>query len=71
MTPNRREFLRSAARYGVAGLVVLGGASLVARGGECRKDAPCDRCGEFAGCGLEKAAAARRERQPEAGAKNA
>ena len=42
--PNRREFLRSAARYGVAGLVVLGGTALAIRGERCKREYPCDRC---------------------------
>ncbi len=61
--PNRREVLRSAGRYAVASLVVLGGAALVSRAkGDCRREYPCEKCREFGGCGLSKAIDARRER---------
>ena len=63
--PNRREFLRSAARYSLAGLVVGGGAVLVAkRGQRCATEYPCDRCTAFAGCGLDKATQARAASSP-------
>ena len=60
---DRRDFLRAAGRYAVAGL--LGGAIgvLLARhGDECLRPESCRACGQFTGCELPRAVAARVEK---------
>ena len=60
---NRREFLRSGARYGLlACLVVFAGVN-GARGrkrGDRKCDGVCSGCDAFAGCGLPQALSAKR-----------
>ena len=61
--PERREFLRTSARWAVAGLVVGGTLWGMAREGraDCLRRMPCGGCPVFdGGCDLPKAAAWRR-----------
>ena len=61
---SRREFVRTAARYGLLALVTAA-AALAARGRgpagqSCVNRGICSGCGLFAGCGLPQALSAKR-----------
>ncbi|HBO44627.1 MAG TPA: hypothetical protein DD670_11985 [Planctomycetaceae bacterium] len=60
---DRREWLRTAARWSALGGLGVLGVGLVARGGDCRTDADCCQCYLFARCGLPQADDARRRTQ--------
>jgi hypothetical protein len=60
---DRRDFVRAAGRYAAAGLLGGGIALLLARhGAECLRPESCTACGQFGGCELPRAVAARVER---------
>lgn len=57
---DRREFLRSVGRKAIAGLLVFGTGSLIAKKSaksieECTRDGICRGCGDLADCGLPQA----------------
>ncbi|HWH69323.1 MAG TPA: hypothetical protein VNT26_08045 [Candidatus Sulfotelmatobacter sp.] len=63
---NRREFFRSAARYGLLGLLTVVTA-VVARtsklaGQRCVNRGICGGCAQFEGCGLPQALSAKQAR---------
>jgi len=53
----RREFFRTATRYGLLGVLAVGGAILGRRsaGQTCTRQGICRGCGVFANCGLPAA----------------
>ena len=62
-TKDRRDFLRTAGRYAVAGLLGGGMALLLARhGDECLRPESCRACGQFTGCALPRGVAAKAEK---------
>ena len=63
---DRREWLRSAARYTILGTLGLGTAALVRHGGgadDCHKRLSCGQCALLGRCELPQAASTRRERK--------
>ncbi len=59
---NRRDFLRSAGRYGLAALLLVLGEELGRRGGkrqECVNQMSCSGCAVFPGCELPQALSAK------------
>lgn len=63
VSSNRREFFRSAARYGLMGVLAvvaaLAGAKGRSGGERCINNGLCKGCGEFASCGLPQALSAK------------
>lgn len=63
---NRREFFRSAARYGVLGVLgVIAGFTArrsLRRGQSCINAGICSRCGVFSDCQLSQALSAKQAR---------
>jgi len=59
---NRRDFLRSAGRYGIAALLLLLGEESIRRGAKreaCVNQGICSGCTAFSGCSLPQALSAK------------
>jgi len=65
---SRREFIKTCFRFGVGGGLVFAGIILGTRerkgneeSDQCQLKSPCHGCGQYSGCDLPKALAAREE----------